>query len=125
MPDIYQLAEWCLLHDAAEAYIRDIIRPQKARLGWLMENGFHPYEEVENNILRCIAEKFSLEWPMPEAVRVIDDRMLATERRDLFDDKQPAWTIKARPYDFKIIPVTTEQAERDFWDAFNRIFGAR
>ena len=42
----------CLLHDASEAYISDIIRPVKAHLS--------NYLEIESSIMNVILERFGL-----------------------------------------------------------------
>ena len=43
----------CLLHDASEAYIADIIRPVKAHLP--------EYYKIESKIMTCIFDKFGLD----------------------------------------------------------------
>ena len=43
----------CLLHDASEAYISDIIRPVKVHLS--------NYLEIEGNIMKVILERFGLD----------------------------------------------------------------
>lgn len=64
---------WGLLHDATEAYLGDVIRPLKR---------FIPgYHEIEDTLARVIAEHFNLPWPMPEAVKEIDNRILLDEFR--------------------------------------------
>ena len=90
-------ALWGLLHDAAEAYLCDVPRPikQVMSLAVPMADGsreYHaivPFEVVEREILKAVAERFGLPWPMPASVKVADDRELAREWRDLWDDRQP------------------------------------
>jgi len=85
-------AMWGLLHDAAEAYVSDVVRPIKSRMAFLRGDGaIDMFRVVETNILRVIAAAFDLPWPMPASVEIADLRMLATERRNLFDGRQPAW----------------------------------
>lgn len=66
---------WGLLHDAAEAYISDIPRPVKQHLP--------RYREIEEGILRAVAEHFKLPYPIPEEVLRIDSQMLKIEHRDI------------------------------------------
>jgi hypothetical protein len=66
---------WGLLHDAAEAYLCDLPRPVK--------EVFPAYREAEDKILKVVANKYNLPWPMPREVHVADDTLLVTERRDL------------------------------------------
>ncbi len=96
---------WGLLHDAAEAYLCDVPRPIKAAMSLAvpMSDGsgdYHaivPFEVVEREILAVVAERFGLPWPLPESVRVADDRELARERRDLWDERQPQWPASDLP----------------------------
>lgn len=66
-----------LLHDAAETYVGDIIRPVKNNfLDWWEKT----YEEP---VWLWIANKFELIAPMPSAVKRADLIALAIEKRDL------------------------------------------
>lgn len=68
----------CLLHDASEAYIADIIRPVKVHLP--------EYYNIENKIMACILEKFSLGDLSEEENsrwKQIDDEILDHELREL------------------------------------------
>jgi 5'-deoxynucleotidase YfbR-like HD superfamily hydrolase len=59
-----------LLHDAAEAYLGDLVRPLKHTPFGAM------YLEVEAALEAVIAERFSIPCPMPRAVRDADDWVL-------------------------------------------------
>ena len=64
----------CLLHDASEAYIADIIRPVKAHLP--------EYYKIESKIMTCIFDKFGLGDLSEEENsrwRQIDDEILDYE----------------------------------------------
>ena len=84
-PDRLVLA--CLIHDGAEAYVSDVIRPVKV----LLEN----YAEVEQAFQSAIYEHFGLGDLTPEElelIRIIDDTMLWNEAKRLFshvDDLEP------------------------------------
>ena len=87
-----ECALWGLLHDAAETYLSDLVRPVKPRCYYAVGVGaMERYRDCEDRLLRLVAQRFWLPWPMPEDVGLIDDRMLATERQQLFDDRQPHW----------------------------------
>ena len=88
---------WGLFHDAAEAYIGDMIRPLRPQLGWyrIGKNPTFPaWWHVERNILQAIAMRFGLPWrtddqdprpyPWPDSVKEADDAVLQAEIRDLF-----------------------------------------
>lgn len=68
----------CLLHDASEAYISDIIRPVKTYLT--------NYLDIEQKIMNCILEKFHLsDLTEDETIKwkQIDDDILAYELKQL------------------------------------------
>lgn len=60
-----------LMHDAAEAYVQDLVRPLKLNL--------EPYRQVEHVIMCAIANRFSFIFGSA-AVHVADNAMLALER---------------------------------------------
>lgn len=70
-----RLALWGLLHDAAEAYLADIPRPVKTRMP--------EFVHAERRLLRVIAKRFGLVWPIPPEVFEADDRVLAHEAQYL------------------------------------------
>lgn len=59
-----------LLHDAAEAYLGDLVRPLKHSTFGL------EYLRVEEVLEKMIAEKFGLPFPIPEEVRDADNYAL-------------------------------------------------
>lgn len=84
-----------LLHDAAEAYLGDVISPlKKLLLG---------YKMLEHNFNRAIGERFNLGNALnelPDEVKHNDLRALATERRDLMinsPELAERWVITAEP----------------------------
>lgn len=70
-----------LLHDAAEAYLRDFPKPIKIRVP--------QYREIENNLMKCLAEKFGFQYPLPYRVTEIDDFMLKREWNALMLGNEP------------------------------------
>lgn len=66
------LKKAALLHDAAEAYIGDVIKPLKNLLG-------EPYAEIERAFERAIAVKFNVPLADFEAVKPYDKRALELE----------------------------------------------
>jgi hypothetical protein len=54
-----------LLHDASEAYLRDIPRPLKR---WL-----RGYREIEARLMEAIAERFEIDWPIPPYIKALDE----------------------------------------------------
>lgn len=63
-----------LLHDSAEAYLGDVIRPLKLLSEFA---AFYKPLEVQNE--RAIAERFGLNYPWPASVKRADEAMVALE----------------------------------------------
>jgi uncharacterized protein len=105
---------WALLHDAAEAYIGDISRPMRAAMKAVSMTGIEWSKSIEDGIARCIIERFELKYleeGIIEEVKKADNKLLATEARDLLPggpiDK---WTDGIHPLDEKIEPMTQIEA---------------
>lgn len=64
-----------LMHDCSEAYLLDIPSPIKAHLS--------NYVEIEDKLMRILADKFSFEYPLTQAVKDIDRIMLQVEWNEL------------------------------------------
>lgn len=107
-PARINIARWGLMHDAAEAYLGDIIAPVK--------RAYPKIAEVETKMQQDIAAKFKLGWPIPDEVSVVDRRMLATEMTQLFGDIDPSTDGVAgvEPYDIELQPWEHYQAYSEF-----------
>ena len=116
---------WCLLHDASEAYIQDIPAPFK--------RFFPDYKECEDRIMKAVANKFGLSYPIPKAVKKLDIGILKTEREQLFDITHPKtfamediWGIErvdVEPIDRKISCWVSEAAEVNFLEMYETVCG--
>lgn len=106
-------ALWGLLHDASEAYLSDVPKPLKQNLP--------DYRAAEAHLMRAIAQRFDLSWPIPEAVHAADATLLATERRDLMADAPDDWGLRASPLDEPIDPLAPADAERWFLARFGEL----
>ena len=62
-----------LLHDAAEAYIGDVVSPLKKLLT--------EFKSIESVVERCIAERYDLVFPWDEEIHIADKAVLAMEFR--------------------------------------------
>ena len=90
-----------LLHDASEAYLLDIPRPIKS--------GLTNYKEIEDSLMKVIAEKFGFEYPLHSKIKEIDEIMLQTEW-DILMLKKESWQLQRY------------QNEWDVRNAFIRMF---
>lgn len=98
----------CLLHDASEAYISDIIRPLKSHLA--------NYLEIEAQIMQVILEYFHLDDLSPEEHamwREIDNAILSAELPALFPGEQ-----KHQPAPLSSVPDLLERPFRDIETEF-------
>ena len=110
-----------LLHDAAEAYIGDVVGPLKA-----MPEMFH-FRELERRMEEAIGAFFDVSLtPMNAGVKAADMIMLHTEQRDVRDlYSSPRYLSRVRPDNYAmalpnpIEPWTPELAEERFLDRFN------
>lgn len=119
------LAKWALLHDAAEAYVGDIIRPLKPSL-----DGF---AQVEADVEFVIFERAGLiapgaEWDgkLPAEVKDADNRIIADEARALFGPDQirsADWRLTMEPLGVQVGAMHPDAAERHFISIFRVLFG--
>ena len=107
-----------LLHDAAEAYLGDCIRPLK--------NQLPEYQGLEAKWESVIAEKFELEYnKCLGVVKNADLFLLATELRDLWEpgSRHSAWNYKKESntllLGISIYPWPVKVAEDIFLSSFN------
>jgi len=107
-----------LLHDASEAYIKDIPRPLKALLP--------DYRRIEQRVEAAIRARFGLpdaqSYPVTEADRI----MLATERRDLMPPDDTEWPILHRvtALDKRLTAVNNHRAKALFLTRIIEVFQA-
>lgn len=101
-----------LLHDAAEAYVGDLVRPVKRSMV--------DYCKLEDDIYAAIADRYDLHVEIPEIVHVADNRVLLAERRDLLPKHAWAWFEdqakdgSAEPMEETIRPVRAGMAKMWF-----------
>lgn len=112
------LALWGLLHDAAEAYLLDFVRPMKRQ----SELGAE-YRRVEAMNMAVICLHFGLPREQPELVDTTDNVLLATEKRDLMAPEPEPWAPLPLPLPEVIVPWTPEYAEQAFLQRFAALGG--
>lgn len=107
-----EFAMEALLHDASEAYLKDIPRPLKQLLP--------DYRRIEHRLQDVIRARYGLPEAQSYPVTKADRIMLATERRDLMPDDASDWPILAnvRPLDKRINAVGHHRAEALFMQRF-------
>lgn len=97
-----------LLHDATEAYCKDIPRPLKQMLP--------DYRAVEARVEAVIRDKYGLPAQQSSQVKRADLIMLATERRDLMPADNTPWPILEgiTPLERKIIAAHAGRSQSMF-----------
>lgn len=108
-----------LLHDAVEAYCKDIPSPLK----WLLPD----YQAIEKNVDSIIRKVFDLPKFESKEVKKADLIMLATERRDLLADDGKKWhqLDGVTPISRTIIPMPANLAFLKFNQRFREIINWR
>lgn len=106
-----------LMHDAAEAYIGDIVAPLKTLLP--------EYLEIEHRFERVIANKFGLEFDgtqWPKAVKAADWTALFAEKKAMLPNAG-VWSHPDDLYeiDTTVVAIPTDAAERLFLMRFNQL----
>lgn len=98
-----------LLHDAAEAYMGDMVRPLKKHMP--------QYAEAEDNLLATIFTYFGLEPGIPAEVHSVDNRILLDERAALLTTPPLPWyqdEQQEEPLDVTIKAWPADKAEREW-----------
>jgi hypothetical protein len=111
-----------LLHDAHEAYLGDVSRPLKLALrSHLAEGETDPLALIAANFDRTICERFGLPVDAFQAdeIKLADNRLLATEKRDLVIAHAHPWTTKLpAPLPYKIRATDWPHARVQFLRRF-------
>lgn len=111
-----------MFHDAGETWLPDVPRPIKrggGNLGPMLQ-------EVEKQVLRQVARRFDLPWPFSPTIKQADNIMLATEARDLMDQKIiHEWYLPEEPIVDEIVPMTSTDAEDWFLARYDALMSRR
>ena len=114
VPEEHRLA--ALLHDAAEAYLGDMVKPLK--------NLFPEFSEIEGRVMEIIGHCFGVDLAnLHPSIKLADRIALATEKRDLMPHSTEPWVylvgIEALP---EIIePMPPQAAKQAFLETFAQV----
>jgi hypothetical protein len=81
--DCVAISLWGLLHDAAESYLGDMVRPLKRSMP--------AYRDAEYGVMVAVCKCFGLGGVEPPEIKTADTVLLATERRDLMGPAPLPW----------------------------------
>lgn len=117
LPDQLKLAG--LLHDAAEAYLGDIVQPLKQFLP--------EFERIEGMFMTVIGDRLGIKLDHHPEVKHADLVALATEKRDLLPREKSDWAVLQgiSPINRLILPMGPEEAEEAFYKTFLALLAAR
>ena len=106
-----------LLHDAAEAYVGDVVGPLKQLCP--------DFKAIERRVEAVVALRFGLTLPWPCSVKHADLRLLRTEQRDLTTGPEDQWNgLHAyTPLAERIVPLPPLQAAELWLQEFYRLGG--
>jgi hypothetical protein len=113
-----------LLHDAAEAYMGDLIRPlkQAAMLYAGQERGILDWRDVEAGVQAAVARAFGVPALAHPSVKQADMALLMAERGQLLGDPPAPWgTEYVRPADVALHCWGPKQAEEEFLARFREL----
>ena len=120
-----ELAKYALLHDAAEAYVGDMVRPMKRSAA------LASYRMIEDGVCQAIFKRFGLVElaPIPAEVDVADKMILLTERNALMVpgpcwDRALAFTDvgQTEPLDVEIANWQWPEVEARFLAQYHRLW---
>lgn len=101
-----------LMHDASEAYLADIPRPLKKNLSG--------YVESEEVLMSAIGNKFGFDWPMPDEVKLLDNRILYDEAYQNMAPITKTWHDPYEPLGVKLEFWTPTEAKNHFLESFSQ-----
>jgi hypothetical protein len=113
LPD---LAFRFLLHDAAEAYLKDIPTPLKHLLS-------EPYRNIEDRFNEAIHQRFGIEYRELPAIKSMDLAMFAAEKAQLLPPSTVPWPQLEgiRPANVPIVYWSPKGAEEAYLAQFKRL----
>lgn len=109
-----------LMHDAHEAIVGDVSSPVKRALVAIVRD-VDPWHELERRAARAVASRFGLPRDLPQAVKIMDLRMLLAEARDLLAPPPRPWGIDVEPWPIRIARWQALDARDVFLDECSRL----
>ncbi|QYF92808.1 phosphohydrolase [Massilia sp. PAMC28688] len=104
-----------LLHDAAEAYLGDMVKPLKVLLP--------AFAAIEEAVTAIIATTFAVDFSDYAPIKRADLIALATEKRDLMPHSTERWSYldDVRPMPQKIVVMGPDDAKQAYLREFKRL----
>lgn len=96
-----------LLHDATEAYCKDIPRPLKLGLG-------SAYADIEELNWLAICEALGVNPDLHPSVKAADNAVLAAEREQMMPRGGPEWSLGVEPARIRVVGYEWREARGIF-----------
>lgn len=112
-------ALWALLHDAAEAYIGDMV--------WPLKEEIPEFKVIEDALMGFVCAKFGLDPVQPEEVTEHDRRIVIDERDSLLVPERIPWPALEgfAPLGVNIQGWTPSRAKAEFTSRFQQLFNEK
>lgn len=104
-----RLAWNALMHDATEAFLSDIVRPQKQRLT--------EYYKVEKETHLILARQFDLWEDMHDMIKEADNCILLDERAQIMNHNGVEWEVPGEPLGIQLECLMPHYAANRFIEA--------
>lgn len=105
-------AFWALMHDAAEAYVGDMVRPLKETME------MEVYRRAEAGVMIAVCKRFGMDPTEPEIVKEIDKRICVSEAQKLCHHPEMVWKWSKeagiQPLDYEEWPVEHARTHHHF-----------
>lgn len=110
-----EFALWGLMHDAAEAYLGDVITPVKRLIP--------DYKALEAGVMAAICARFGLSADEPDAVKQCDRRILTDERQCLMPHAPMPWREQEPALGVRLLCLAPDDAMHAFLRRFIELKG--
>lgn len=109
-------ARWALLHDAAEAYLGDMV--------WPLKEEIPAFKMVEGGVMGVICARFGLDLTQPDEVTEYDRRIVIDEATELMAPAQLPWPALEGfdPLGVEIEGWSPFRAEVKYMNRFEQLF---
>lgn len=104
-----------LMHDCEEAFTGDWPTPWKVRIGR------DAVRAAVAPLKIALAKRFGFSHPEPRAVKIADQRALATELRDLCAPHRVNWRDLPAPDPAAVVPLGPEEAKEAFLQRYREL----
>lgn len=109
-------ALWALLHDAAEAYVGDVVSPLKRSLP--------DFVQAENRVMQAVKARFGLPGTLPDEVAQADLRILLTERAAVLGPTPHPWDARIEALQPLPVPISCwepREAKKRYLDRLHQL----